>query len=269
MKRIILLVLILGLTSVSQAAVIGFYIDGAKEYAPTAGEVVNIELIADEACSSIDISAIVEGNAAIATEVLDMGGELLSITFHPGFSIIGPGWIDNYQGVLLDTLNAYAVPAIAAGEVLLTLEYQLSDTWDGVTDYWISPPVEAIHLFIAPGEFFWPLPSYGILDGDEVLITGVHLIPEACVCYGDVSGDDKITAVDLAIIAGWLNAYGVPMPRIVTIPGDSEYFDPCADVNFDGVITPADLSVIAGWLNAYGVMINRIRTILCPHPYAD
>jgi len=177
-KRFVLLVLILCLASASQAGVIGFYIDGEKEYAPTAGEIVNIELIADEACSSIVIDAIVEGNANIATEVIDMDGELLSYTFHPGFNgIADPGFIDNYQGVLLDTLSAYAVPSIGAGEVLLTLEYQLSDTWDGVTDYWISPIAEGTHVDIYPPEYVVG-PSYGVLEGVDVLITGVHLIPE-------------------------------------------------------------------------------------------
>jgi hypothetical protein len=177
MKKFVLLMLILGLASVSQAGVIGFYIDGSQEYVGTAGETVNIELIADTACSGIVIDGIVEGDASIATVRIDMGGQVLSATVNGGFSLIDPGYITNYQGALYDTLSGTAVPEIAAGQVLLTLEYQISASWDE-TGYWVSPLEEGATYTWADGQSYQVAKSYGNLAAVDTLITGVHIIPE-------------------------------------------------------------------------------------------
>ncbi len=180
MKKFVLLMLILGLASYSQAGVIGLYIDGSQEYAGSAGDIVNIELIADTNCSGVIIDGIVEGDGSISSAQIDMGGQLLSVTLNSGLSVIGSdvGYIDNYQGGLYSVLGASAIPVIPVGEVILTLEYKISDSWDGTTDYWVSPLEVGKTYTYGAGSSFTIANNYGNLEAVATDITGVHIIPE-------------------------------------------------------------------------------------------
>lgn len=181
MKKFVLLMLILGLASVSQAGVIGLKIGGSSTYVGTPGETVNIQLIADEPANAVDFYTLVEGDAAVATTVIDMGGTLNSVTPNASWTVTSAGYIDNYQGNLFDTFNAYAVPEIAADAVLLTFNYTIDAAWDG-TPYWVSPLEEGKLFYYDVGMSFSALESEGnLLINEEpvyVPITGVQIIPE-------------------------------------------------------------------------------------------
>ncbi len=182
MKKFVLLMLILGLTSYAQAGVIGLYINGSQEYAGTAGETVTIELIADSGCSGASFSTLVEGDAAIATTQIDMGGTVTLPTYTDSDFSIGSesGYLDNYQGALFSVLSGTAVPAVTAGSVILSFEYTISFSWDGATGYWVSPLI-ADATYTYDGGTMSAVNSYGALGeagGGDILITGVHIIPE-------------------------------------------------------------------------------------------
>jgi hypothetical protein len=107
-------------------------------------------------------------------------------------------------------------------------------------------------------------------EGFTLVLPDPLEVPCACACYGEVTGDGMIQAVDVVTIAGWLNTYGVIINKKKTIPSsDTEHYDECADVNHDGMIQAVDVVTVAGWLNTYGVIVNKKKTIVCPHPYAD
>jgi hypothetical protein len=181
MKKFVLLMLILGLTSAAQAGLIWLEIDGSQEYLGTAGETVTIDVMADETCYGVELIA-VEGDASIATTVVDMGGTSTLPTAGAGMSVIFGGYLDNYQGVLFDSFSESSTAGVVAGTVLASFEYTISAAWDEATAYWVAPPVSGLQYEYMEGSFATAVDSYGNLNIEgtptNVLITGVHIIPE-------------------------------------------------------------------------------------------
>ena len=181
MKKLLILTLVLGMASVSQAASVGFQIGGATEYAATAGEVITIDLIADLPYSSSLMMA-VEGDASVATAVTDMGGTSTLPVGSTGVTIT-EGYLDNYNGVLFDYITANTYPVVTAGNVIMSFEYTVSSGWGG-SDFYIAPLVAGTSYEWAPGSFDTAALSSATLipTGEDpifnVAITGVHIIPE-------------------------------------------------------------------------------------------
>ena len=181
MKKLLIFMLVLGLASVSQAALVGLEIGGAKEYTATAGEVITINLVADTPYSS-SLLMVVEGDASVATAVVDMDGTSTLPVGGTGV-VITEGYLDNYDGVLFDYVSAGASPVIAAGSVIMSFEYTVSSGWAG-TDFWLAPLATGTSYEWASGSFDTAALSQATLipTGEDpiynVPITGVHIIPE-------------------------------------------------------------------------------------------
>ena len=176
MKKLLILLLVFGMASASQAAVVGFSIGGAKEYTASPGETVSIDLVADTAYNGSEMMA-VEGDDWVAANVLNKGGTSALPIGTTGVTITG-GYLDNYNGVLFDYASAYASPAKAAGLVIMSFEYTLSTGWDG-SAYWVSPLVEGTSYEYASGAVDNAALSYARLgELGDIGITGVKLVPE-------------------------------------------------------------------------------------------
>jgi hypothetical protein len=82
-------------------------------------------------------------------------------------------------------------------------------------------------------------------------VVGGTVNVEPCACYGDVTGDDKVSIADLSAIVAWLipyaggiNPYTICPPMQPPPAAGWE----CADVTGDGCISIADLSAIVASL---------------------
>ena len=181
MKKLLIFMLVLCLASVSQAALVGLKIGGSSQYVATAGETVTIDVVADAKSFGVELMT-VEGNAAVATAVVDMDGAAGSTpSLGAGMLLINAGYLDNYDGVLFDYFSEYSTAGVAAGVVLASFEYTLDTLWDG-TPYWVSPLVTGTSYEYASGSFDTAALSYASLDvggtPTSIGITGVRIVPE-------------------------------------------------------------------------------------------
>jgi hypothetical protein len=122
MKRAFLVVLSLSICTLAQAA-IGFV--PSKTVVGT-GETITISLIADGACIGFDIYAVSDGAK---------GGTASNLRFWPGYTIVGPGYLDNWpNGILFDFASAYASGAVpAAMTPLFSFDYTADSILGQVT----------------------------------------------------------------------------------------------------------------------------------------
>ena len=187
MKKLLIFMLVLCLASASQAAIVGLSIGGSSQYVATAGDVVTVNLISDAACSGANINTMVEGSASIASTQVDWGGVVTDqgsgnpITPGAGFTQASGSYLDNYQGGLFSTTSGTAVPAIAAGNVILSFEYTIDSAWDG-TPYWVAPLVSGATYTYSSSGSMTAATSYANLDvagtPTNIDITGVRIVPE-------------------------------------------------------------------------------------------
>ncbi|GAI45071.1 unnamed protein product [marine sediment metagenome] len=151
MKKLLILTLVLGMASVSQAVSTGFVIDGSSEYSATPGETVRIDLIADTPWSGTDWGGIVEagavntGGQALAADVVNMGGTAGTVyTSMPNVSVTAAGYALNHLGNLLVTVSAYSTGAISPGTVTISFDYTIGSL---ANDYWVAHLVRKLLVF--------------------------------------------------------------------------------------------------------------------------
>ena len=183
MKNLLILMLVLGLVSVSQAQTIELTVGGSSVYSATPGETITIDLIADLSCAGFELM-VVEGDASIATAVVDIGGTSAALTVGDKMTI-SVGYLNNYNGVLFDYYGGYASDPVVpqpAGTVIASFDYTISSAWDGITEYWVAPLVAGTSYEYMSGSFDSAALSYGNLNvagvPTNVGITGLNIIPE-------------------------------------------------------------------------------------------
>lgn len=182
MKNLLILMLVLGLASVSQAQTVGLTVGGLSEYEALVGaQTITIALIADLGCSGAFLGAVVEGDSAISTNTINMGGSIANPAAGTGAVVGDVAWEDNYNGALLSVFSVTASPAIAAGDVILSFDYTF--TWNGTDpiDYWVAPLADGA-TYVYDGGSMPAALSYANLEvggtPTDIGITGVHIIPE-------------------------------------------------------------------------------------------
>jgi len=186
MKKLLVLMLVLGMASVSQAAWTGFVVGGSSEYSATAGETIRIDLIANTDWSATTWGGIVEASAvngdgrALASNVVDMGGAVSTDVVYAGagnVSIGEPGWLDNYNGNLICTVSASSTGAILPGDVAVSFDYTIDSGWGG-TNYYVAPLVDGQTYYYDGGSFTVGSTYSDIVGAGDVLIEGLHIVPE-------------------------------------------------------------------------------------------
>ena len=187
MKKLLIFMLVLGMASVSQAAMTAFVVEGyGSEYDGPLGVTIRIDLIADTAWSGAVIGGIVEADAvntdsqALASNVVNMGGAVGSAVVYTstsGVSVLDSGFQINYLGNLVVTVAATTTSdPISSGTVTVSFDYTLPSTLS--SDYWVAPLANG-ELFYYSGGSFAVGESYSALGAEgNVLIEGLHIIPE-------------------------------------------------------------------------------------------
>jgi hypothetical protein len=185
MKKLVVLMLVLGMVPVSQGA-ISLKINGGDNYwTPTAGETVTVTLYGSNyLTTSVDFMTLVEaasvnGNQQ-ATAVANIGGSVVALPTSTAMTISNSGYLDNYHGVLFDYWQAYNTDGAPTG-VLATFQYTLPSTLPSHA-YWLAPLVSGVSYEYAAGEFGTSDTAKGIMviggTPVDVLIDGVQIIPE-------------------------------------------------------------------------------------------
>ena len=185
MRKLLVLLLVLGLVSAVQATTVNFTINGLTEYVGTAGETVTIKIIADSKCFGIDSLMAVEATAVDsanrATAATDMDGSAPALpTIGVGMTLAEAGYLENSgsNGVLFDYFSEYSVDGVAAGIVLASFSYTIGP----VPNYWVAPLVTGTPYYDIVGDLYAAGVSAASLDvgGAPTLVPigGVHIIPE-------------------------------------------------------------------------------------------
>jgi hypothetical protein len=185
MKKLMVLMLVFGMVSVSQGA-LSLQINGVDNYwTPTAGETVTVTLYgSDYDTAGLDFMTLVEATSVNgdqqATAVANIGGSVVAMPTSTAMNISNGGYLDNYNGVLFDYWQAYNTDGAPPG-VLATFEYTLPFTLPSYA-YWLAPLVSGVSYEYAPGDFATSETAQGpqIIGGNpvSVLIDGVQIIPE-------------------------------------------------------------------------------------------
>jgi hypothetical protein len=185
MRKLLVLLLVLGLASAVQATTVNFTINGLTEYVGTPGETVTIKIIADSKCFGIDALMAVEATAVDsanrATAATDMDGSAPSLpAIGVGMTLAEAGYLENSgtNGVLFDFFAEYSVDGVAAGVVLASFNYTIGPN----LGYWVAPLVTGTSYRDIVGDEYAAGVSAASLDvgGNPVLVDigGVHIIPE-------------------------------------------------------------------------------------------
>ena len=185
MKKLLIFMLVLGLASVSQAAVANLTIGGATEIVGTAGSTYTVQLIADLKCFAVTELMAVEvqnvntdnqGTSWSASEAV--AGTIAALpTAGAGMTISEAGYLED-KGVLFDWFSEYSIDGVAAGTVLASFNYTIPTSWGG-TDYWIAPLVPGTAYIDILGDPYTAGASSASLFGPVTVgIGGVHIIPE-------------------------------------------------------------------------------------------
>jgi|GEM_PF-4652513 len=174
MKKLLTLVLLLGLATMTQAAVINLTVDGGTSAVVSPGDTVTVELIADTACSGWSISA-------VASSIVM--ADFANLAAGAGFTV-GDGPFEEFglsglvpAGLLFDTYNAYHGTAAAIGAVLLSFDVQVPTDWNG-SAITIAPLAEGASFDVAGYGPYTAEESYGTMNAVNVEIGGVTLTPE-------------------------------------------------------------------------------------------
>jgi len=186
MKKLLIFMLVLGIASVSQAVWTGFVVDGyGSEYDGPLGVSIRIDLIADTDWSATVWGGIVEASAvnsdgqADADDVVDMGGAVSTDAVYANagnVSIGEAGWVDNWVGNLICTVAASSTGAVSAGVATVSFDYLLPST--ASSDWYVAPLIDAELYYYDGGSFAIESTYSDILGASEVLIEGLHIIPE-------------------------------------------------------------------------------------------
>jgi len=189
MKKLLTLVLLLGLATVTQAAIVQFTASGSSaitEYTPdgfqpisqslavSAGDTVTIQMKADTACSGWSISAV-----ASSIVMADFANLATTGTVGPDSGYVEWGLSGLVpDGLLFDTYGATFAPAAAIGTVLMSFSVQVPTDWDG-TKIIIAPLAagEAFDVADSDGPYE-AVASYGNLEATDYNIRGIELVPE-------------------------------------------------------------------------------------------
>ncbi len=184
MKKLLIFMLVLGMASVSQAAIVSFTVDGSSEYVGTAGETITIDITSDSQCFGFGIGAVAETDGTrsqvnmggyIAGEV----GEEEALTEGAEQTLTAAGYVNNYNGLLFDIAAGYGDTDPC--DVIASFTYTIGDSWDG-SDYYINALAMDTEYEWMEGEFETATFSYGALDVEgstvNTEIGGLHIIPE-------------------------------------------------------------------------------------------
>jgi hypothetical protein len=152
MKKMLILMLVLGLASMAQATAWLALHSGSTI---AAGNTITIDILADANASGFAIGGMVEcvgsqlNTDKQATAVTNKGGAVLARTtpddgqvFYPGDTLTNPdaqmGYLDNYNGYLTSVAGGYSVPVVNTGDVIAYFKYMISSSWDG-SAYYVAP----------------------------------------------------------------------------------------------------------------------------------
>ena len=181
MKKFLILFLVLGVASISQAGTAWLAVDAGSTV--EAGKTIQINLLADTsaasfgigACQSSDTDGTITGTVG-NEEAIHQGGDATS----GNMSIDAYGYVDNYQGLLFDVASGSVGSSenVDAGDIIMYFEYIIPGDWDG-SEFTID--------FVAEGDTYYydegssdtaskSYVSYGL--NDDSVITGVTIIPE-------------------------------------------------------------------------------------------
>jgi len=172
MKKLLTLVLLLGLATVTQAAVIGFEAVGGTVVDP--GDTVTIQLKADTDCSGWSFHAVA------SSIVMSSFG---SLTAGAGATVSAGPYIDYGNsgilpaGLLFDTYDAYYSTAASSGTVLMSFQVTIPTNWNG-SAITIAPLAAGETFKDLYGSTYTAVASYGNLAATNVNIGGVTLTPE-------------------------------------------------------------------------------------------
>lgn len=181
MRRFSAIFVALLLATTTQAISIGFQVDGSSTVAK--GLTIQINIVSDTACDGIVFGAVVEAvslNAfGQAEAITNMGGAVVDADGGPltwgTLSVESGGYLENYSGCLFDWPEGNASPA--AGSILASFNYTISDQWDG-SAFYIAPLIEGIIYNVSSISTDTSINSIGEFGLDEVLISGVQIVPE-------------------------------------------------------------------------------------------
>ena len=187
MKKVLALMLVLGMATAAQASMTALVVNGSSEYEPTPGETITIDLIGVTLTwSGCGVGGIVEASAvdgdeqAYDTDVVDMGGSISSPIANTGVTILAAGYVDNYMGNLSMGISADTTAgAIAAGTPTVSWEYTVSSSWDPDVDgdYWVACLKDGETYYYDGGSQAVGK-SYSNLEAVQYLIQGLHILPE-------------------------------------------------------------------------------------------
>ncbi len=182
MRKLLVLLLVLGLASAVQATTVNFTINGLTEYMGTPGETVTIKVIADAKCfgiaemMAVEATAVDSANRATAATDMDGSAPVLP-AIGAGMTLAEAGYLENSgtNGVLFDWFAEYSTDGVAAGIVLASFNYTIGPN----LGYWVAPLVTGTsYLDIGGAQYAAGLSAANLVGNAETPIGGVHIIPE-------------------------------------------------------------------------------------------
>ena len=184
-KKLLIFMLVLGMASVSQGAWTALVVNGSQELDATGleGTTITIDLVADTDWSAAVIGGIVEASTvdpngqALAADVVNMGGAVGSQVIYTSaaVNILDSGFqINNVGNLFVTAAAATSAGALSPGTVTISFDYTLPSILS--SDYWVAPLIEG-ETFVYNGGLVVGA-TYSNLAAQDVLIEGVHIIPE-------------------------------------------------------------------------------------------
>jgi hypothetical protein len=171
MKKLLVLVMVLALTSVASAWTVWFEVDSADvKDSYEFSDVITINLVADADVHTLQIGAITSDNGGTAQDPLVLNAKF-SVLPLPG-TIVNAG--DPY--VLIELISGsvpFGAPLVLAGEVLYSFDFHVPDlpyssyiTIDDYVDMGHDPPYMT---YIGFGDW---------TDTDQIEPVVIHVVPE-------------------------------------------------------------------------------------------
>ena len=162
MKKLIIVLVALGLTPLASAAWIGFELADGSVIAP--GSTVTINVIADLTSIIVEFGVVSDFGAGGA--VVDQG----TLGEDPTYSSIMVGGlfgiVYNYNGALFHESAWHLLSSVEPWVPLVSFDYTINPDWDGVSDIVIAPLAAGTDYEYAPGLFDTAWRSFGALSYD-------------------------------------------------------------------------------------------------------
>jgi hypothetical protein len=180
MKKFLIFMLVLGMTSVASADYIRLELDSGTI---GAGETIILGLVSDLETAGFNIHTMAEMDALgnqvdMGGAITDVGGDSAVYDHHSNMSIQGDGFIHNYQGALFAVVTGFvsttAVPPLTPS---VKFEYTIDAAWDG-TEYTVGPLAEGKTYTWSDSASLTAQESYGDVTGPDDLVIGGLTIPE-------------------------------------------------------------------------------------------